>query len=174
MLKDLERHFTQKGWYNGTHRFITFFLEGGFEAFSGRASETWEYRWVIIINNVPELTIPSFITKGKVYESLDDLADRVLQTLLSIEKGNEKSENLKEIFVDWNKYSIDEICDYLDNKYKFQSSGDALAINKLVDFYRKNIINEPILDSEKSMKIAFNSIKDSLVKNNLSNNNQSK
>ena len=41
-------------------------------------------------------------------------------------------------FVDWNKFSMDELADYLDNKWKFHSSGEALAIGKMVDFYRKN------------------------------------
>lgn len=41
-------------------------------------------------------------------------------------------------FVDWNKYSMDELADYLEDKWKFSSSGEALAILKMVDFYRKN------------------------------------
>lgn len=41
-------------------------------------------------------------------------------------------------FVDWNKYSMDELADYLENKWKFSSSGDALAIYKFVKFYRDN------------------------------------
>lgn len=30
------------GWYGGTHDLLTIIVTGGFEAFSGRASETWE------------------------------------------------------------------------------------------------------------------------------------
>lgn len=41
-------------------------------------------------------------------------------------------------FVDWNKFSLDELADYLEKKWMFNSSGDALAIWKLIDFYRKN------------------------------------
>ena len=45
----------------------------------------------------------------------------------------------KEIqFVDWNKYSMDELADYLENKWQLMSSGEALAIIKMVEFYRKN------------------------------------
>ena len=78
MLIDLERHFTQKGWYGGTHDFMTIRLEGGFEAFSGRASETWEYRWVIKIHENLELKIPELEVRSGVYETIDEVAKRVL------------------------------------------------------------------------------------------------
>ena len=42
------------------------------------------------------------------------------------------------IFADWNKYSMDELADYLEQKWKFMSSGEALAIMKMVDFYKEN------------------------------------
>jgi hypothetical protein len=86
MLKDLERHFSQMGWYSGTHTFIDFRLEGGFEAFSGKASETWEYRWVVTVLGNQELQIPAIIVKGKYHESLDDVCDRTLKELLKKEK----------------------------------------------------------------------------------------
>lgn len=41
-------------------------------------------------------------------------------------------------FVDWNKFSMDELADYLESKWMFSSSGEAFAINKMIDFYRKN------------------------------------
>jgi len=41
------------------------------------------------------------------------------------------------VFVDWNKFSMDELANYLENKYMF-SSGEALAIHKLVQFYREH------------------------------------
>ena len=81
MLKDLETYFTKMGWYAGTHDFITIRLEGGFEAFSGRASETWEYRWVIMTHQHTKLGIPEMIVQGKRGESLDDLAAKVLKQL---------------------------------------------------------------------------------------------
>jgi dihydrofolate reductase len=40
--------------------------------------------------------------------------------------------------VDWNNFSLDELADYLEKKWMFNSSGEALAIFKLVDFYRKH------------------------------------
>lgn len=41
-------------------------------------------------------------------------------------------------FIDWHKYSMDELADYLEDKWKFSSSGDAFAIYKMVKFYRDN------------------------------------
>jgi len=42
------------------------------------------------------------------------------------------------VFADWNKFSMDELADYLEHKWQFMSSGEALAIMKMVDFYREN------------------------------------
>ena len=42
------------------------------------------------------------------------------------------------VFTDWNKFSMDELADYLEKKYMFLSSGEALAIHKLVQFYREH------------------------------------
>jgi len=87
MLKELERHFTSRGWYDGTHTFISIRLEGGFEAFGGHATETWEYRWVIVIHENLEMQIPALIVRGKVYdETLDQLADRTLKLLIAEEE----------------------------------------------------------------------------------------
>lgn len=41
-------------------------------------------------------------------------------------------------FTDWNKLTLDDLSDYLENKYRFNSSGEALAILKMVDFYKKH------------------------------------
>ncbi|MBN1637335.1 MAG: hypothetical protein JW866_00080 [Ignavibacteriales bacterium] len=79
MLKELERYFVKMGWYDKTREFLTIKLEGGFEAFSGRASETWEYRWVIQVHNHPDLGIPEFFIWGKRFETLDDVAARALR-----------------------------------------------------------------------------------------------
>lgn len=142
MLKELERHFTTRGWYDGTRAFMSIRLEGGFEAFSGKASETWEYRWVITIYENLELQIPGLIVRGKVYnETLDQLADRTLKLLISEEEKLKKEPITPTIlnnFVDWNKFNMDELADYMEQKYLFSSSGEALAIHKLVNFYRKN------------------------------------
>jgi len=49
---------------------------------------------------------------------------------------NKKLEELG--FIDWNQYPIDYLADYLEEKWMFQSSGEAYAINKLIEFYREN------------------------------------
>lgn len=88
MLKDLERYFTQRGWYDGTHVFLTMKLEGGFEAFSGRASETWEYRWVVSVIEYQEIGIPAVKVEGKRFEELDEVCARVLKELRKKEPKN--------------------------------------------------------------------------------------
>lgn len=148
MLKDLERYFIHRGWYSGTHPFLSIRLEGGFEAFSGRASETWEYRWSVCVHPNVEMEIPAIMVKGKVYQSLDDICADVL-TQLKQHEENRKAGIVKEelhpamtkegyTLVDWNQYSLDQLADYLNKKYMFLSSGEALAIHKLVEFYEKN------------------------------------
>ena len=34
--------------------------------------------------------------------------------------------------------TLDELCDFLSNKYKYQSSGEAHAIMELIEFYKDN------------------------------------
>ncbi len=148
MLKDLERYFNQMGWYSGTHQFFSIVLEGGFEAFSGRASETWEYRWVIQIPENKELEIPAVLVKGSRGESFDSVSGKALtelkQKIQDKKEGIVKAEMHKSMhednahFVDWNLYSLDELADYMERKYMFLSSGEALAVHKLVEFYRNN------------------------------------
>jgi len=87
MLAELKRYFTLKGWYCGTHDFIKIKLQGGFEAFSGKASETWEYRWVIEIPENPELKIPEIIIKGGRFETIDEIAKKVLDKLNTQNNG---------------------------------------------------------------------------------------
>ena len=42
------------------------------------------------------------------------------------------------VFADWNKFNMDELADYLENKWAIHSSGEAFAIMRMVDFYREN------------------------------------
>lgn len=59
-----------------------------------------------------------------------------IERLLSKE---EQDENFKKSgMMDWNQLSLDQLADHLETKYRFSSSGDALAIHKLVEFYRQN------------------------------------
>jgi len=142
MLAELSRHFTSRGWYSGTHPFLSLRLEGGFEAFSGKASETWEYRWIIYVHENIEIGIPALTVRGNVYETLDQLADRTLDMLITeeqkIKDNPPASKGPVAGFVDWNQFSMDELAEYLEDKHKYSSSGEALAIHKLVAFYQEN------------------------------------
>jgi hypothetical protein len=40
---------------------------------------------------------------------------------------------------DWNTLTLDEMVEHLKQKYMFSSSGDALCIHKLIEFYEKTI-----------------------------------
>ncbi len=40
--------------------------------------------------------------------------------------------------VNMNEVSLDDLADMLYEKYQYQSMGDAFAIMKLIEFYRKN------------------------------------
>ncbi len=86
MLIDLERYFTRKGWYDGTHTFLDIKLEGGFEAFSGHATETWEYHWIVTVIENKELEIPRIVVNGGAYETLDQVCARVLKQLTKIKE----------------------------------------------------------------------------------------
>lgn len=41
-------------------------------------------------------------------------------------------------FTDWNTKSLDELADYLERRWQYQSSGEAKAIFELIKFYREN------------------------------------
>jgi len=48
---------------------------------------------------------------------------------------NEKKIELPEGWLDWNTLSLDDMVEYLRNKYQFLSSGDAKCIFHLIEFY---------------------------------------
>ena len=54
----------------------------------------------------------------------------------------EEKEIRKTEMLDWNTLSLDQMVDYLENKYKYSSTGDAKCIAELIDFYRKNKNNK--------------------------------
>jgi hypothetical protein len=55
-----------------------------------------------------------------------------------LSKGDVSGSALPEGWVDWNTLSIDQMVEYLRNKYMFSSSGDAKCIYHLIDFYEKH------------------------------------
>lgn len=38
--------------------------------------------------------------------------------------------------IDWNTLSLDQLSEYLEEKYKFSSTGESLAIQKLIEYFR--------------------------------------
>lgn len=45
---------------------------------------------------------------------------------------------LPEGWLDWNTLSLDQMVEYLKQKYRFSSSGDAKCIYHLIEFYDKH------------------------------------
>jgi hypothetical protein len=41
-------------------------------------------------------------------------------------------------WIDWNKLTLDDYCDFLENKYQVSSTGEAKAIFELIKFYKNN------------------------------------
>ena len=76
-----------------------------------------------------------YITKEEIWNELTDGEKKERQ--LSKEEQNEIFK--KTGFVDWNQYDLDYLVEYLENKWKYNSSGEALAIFKLIDFYKTHI-----------------------------------
>ena len=83
--------------------------------------------------------------KDEIYNVLSDEWDELTENekierkLPKEERDKIIDEKLKLVgFVDWNKFSLDQLADYLESKYQYLSSGEALAILKMVDFYREN------------------------------------
>lgn len=54
-----------------------------------------------------------------------------------LEKIKQSKQLLPSNWVDWNDYSLEQLVDYLRNKYRFSSSGEAHAVNKLIKFYEQ-------------------------------------
>jgi len=47
-------------------------------------------------------------------------------------------DELSKNWIDWNELTLDQMVEYLKEKYKFSSSGDAKCIFSLIEFYEKN------------------------------------
>jgi hypothetical protein len=54
-----------------------------------------------------------------------------------LEKIKQSKQLLPSNWVDWNNYSLEQLVDYLRNKYRISSSGEAHAINRLIEFYEQ-------------------------------------
>lgn len=62
-----------------------------------------------------------------------------LESELTEQEKKDRNNNTKNFkFIDWNKIPLDNIVQYLEEKYKFNSSGEAHAIFRLIEFYKQN------------------------------------
>lgn len=67
-MKELLNKFMAMGWYGGTLDLITIKLQGGFETFTGRASETWEHQFIVSNCAMPHFNILAHEAKGPTLE----------------------------------------------------------------------------------------------------------
>lgn len=82
-FKELVTYAYRLGWYDYTNIF-TLKCDGGFERFSGRASETWEQRFTLSSEDVvfsKDKKIPAFSFTG---ETIKEVCDKVMEYLKSI------------------------------------------------------------------------------------------
>lgn len=77
-LENLLNRFSQLGWYSGIHNLVTLRLQGGFEAFTGRATEDWEHQYVIVTAALPDLKLASFTATAK---SIGGAAEEILRMM---------------------------------------------------------------------------------------------
>lgn len=90
--------------------------------------------WLPVKDDNSEWGSIDYMTEEDIWNELSESEKK--ERLLPKE---EQLKNLEKIgWTDWNQLSLDELADYLDKKWMFSSSGDALAIHKMVKFYREN------------------------------------
>lgn len=80
--------------------------------------------------------IKTLLLGGENYYTEEDIWNE-LSTKEKEERLN-GTDTLPEGWFNWNSLSLDDMVEYLRNKYKFSSSGDALCIYRLIEFYDKN------------------------------------
>ena len=83
-LKVLQNVIKKMGWYTGKSQLLITY-EGEFEGFYGKASEDWEQQAVVelkeVKNSSGEIICPGIKVKGTAYESIEDVARKVVQLL---------------------------------------------------------------------------------------------
>lgn len=82
-LPKLMQFFYSKGWYGGTLDLLTITMKGGFEAFTGRASETWEHKFFVKNCAIPDIGITENEASG---DTLDIACRNLLQKFTTEEK----------------------------------------------------------------------------------------
>lgn len=78
------------GWYTGTRDLLKVTMKGEFEGFYGKASESWEHQYEIVVKIPPKQSNDHdfiFQAKSKRYQSLDNLALSVLNWIKTRPNG---------------------------------------------------------------------------------------
>lgn len=73
------------GWYGGERNLITVRMNGKFEGYSGRASETWEQQFLVENCEIPDIGIKAHVAVG---ETLEEACSKLL-AMLEEEKESE-------------------------------------------------------------------------------------
>ena len=103
------------------------------------------YKEKSILGKLSELTIDQIKT---IILPTDDYREK-LNTILTenVVFKNEHDDylilkvilsKLPDGWIDWNTLTLDQMVEHLENKYKFDSSGDSLCIYRLIEFYKKH------------------------------------
>jgi hypothetical protein len=90
-LEILEKKLRNYSWYSGESDLLILKIEGEFEGFYGRASESWENRYSLEIGkiNFTKNPFPGYKVVGRRYnKSWDDLAKQALDWIEDWEKDN--------------------------------------------------------------------------------------
>ena len=84
-LEELIQHANSLGWFGGTHTVFTIECRSGFEAFSGRASETWERQFVITLHEIRntkgEILNPSMRATNRSLEVATDVVMKAINRM---------------------------------------------------------------------------------------------
>ena len=83
-FKELLHHAYMLGWYGGRKTLFNIKCEGKFEGWSGRASETWEQRFILTSEEIKceaGTKIPALNITG---ESIKEVCDKAMEILMPI------------------------------------------------------------------------------------------
>lgn len=99
------------------------------------------HRKNILVSQINEL-VDEYNKKINTFETgqeNDDFHKDIMFKINNLlEKISKIDYNPKEIFFDWNELSLDQMVEYLREKYKYNSSGDSKCIYHLIEFYDKH------------------------------------
>lgn len=90
---ELVKYLNNLGWHSGEKHLIRFDMFGQFEGYRGRASETWEQRYEIEIEEIPELGIPHVKKSGL---DLNKMCTEIIKEInAEVKKKNDSKKGYK-------------------------------------------------------------------------------